>query len=270
MNAETGLSMAPANMLNLSTVLIPAVNEYPAISTPRDMLEEQGLVALVGKPLIQRPLKLLRAQVLKRASKIGAKLIGVTSAAPDAGKSFVTTNLAATLAQLSEQTTMLFDLDLRRPSVAERFDMTFEYGIDAWLTGEMTDLRRIGRRVTEHGLVVFPANRIDDGSGELLASTRFDALLEGLRQLPDPAIILFDLPPAFVSDDTLTVIGKLDAYIHVVDEGVTPKRQAEEVRSMLEPATCLGVVLNRYSGRWNDSYGYSAAKKYSRYYSEAD
>jgi protein-tyrosine kinase len=80
--------------------------------------------------------------------------------------------------------------------------------------------------------------------------------------------VLCDLPPAFVSDDAVTIVERLDSYIHVIDEGITPRRQVEELRAMMAPKACLGAILNRYSGGWNDSYGYAAARKYSRYYDD--
>jgi len=262
-------SMNPDNG-RVHTAHFPAADALPDFVPTVDTIEAEGLVGFGRKPLAARPFNLLRAQVLKRAAKTGSRLIGVTSAAPDAGKSFVTTNLAAALGRIPGQQVVLIDLDLRRPSVADRFGLDLEHGIDAWLRGKTDDLSVCGVHVKDTGLSIYPANRVGDGSGELLASAQFEALVDALRGLPESTIVLCDLPPAFVSDDAMTAVGRLDGYIHVIDEGVTPKRQAEELKSMLDPAPCIGAVLNRYSGRWNDSYGYAAARKYARYYDQED
>ncbi|MFM9978679.1 MAG: CpsD/CapB family tyrosine-protein kinase [Sphingomonadaceae bacterium] len=251
-------------------VRFPSLEDLAEFVPTTETIEAEGLVGFGRKPLAARPFNLLRAQVLKRAAKLGGHLFGVTSAAPDAGKSFVTTNVAAALARIPGQRVVLIDLDLRRPSIADRFGLDLEQGIDAWLLGKTDDLRQCGVQVKGTGLSIFPANRVGDGSGELLASAHFEALANAMRQLPESTIVLCDLPPAFVSDDAMTAVSKLDGYIHVIDEGVTPKRQAEELRLLMDPAPCLGAVLNRYSGRWNDSYGYSAGRKYARYYDQED
>mgnify|MGYP003484450845 CR=1 FL=1 len=79
------------------------------------------LVAMDSNDKRSRPFNLLRVQVTKKLDQVDGKLIGITSAAPGAGKSFVASNLAASLGMLSNRQTYLIDLDLRRASVAHVF-----------------------------------------------------------------------------------------------------------------------------------------------------
>ena len=76
-----------------------------------------------------RPFNLLRSQVLKRMVARKWKMIGITSATPGAGKSFVTANLAASLAQLPDKQVYVLDLDLRRASLGRVFGCTGETGL---------------------------------------------------------------------------------------------------------------------------------------------
>lgn len=251
-------------------VRIPVTAQLERFDDDRSTREERGLYGLTDNPLATRPLNLLRAQVLKRATKSGARLIGVTSAAPGAGKSFVTCNLAAAMSRISGMQVWLFDFDLRRPSVSSYFGIDVKTGIDAWLRGDTDDLASVGRRLGDSGLGLYPTGRCIEGAGELIAGPRFQGLVDSLRRLPDNVIILFDLPPAFVSDDALTAIGRIDGYIHVMEEGITPSRQAQELRYLMDPAPCLGAVLNRYAGGWTDSYSYAALRKYSQYYNQEE
>lgn len=244
---------------------LPVSAALPAHNPDTRLLSENGIVALGNGPDI-RALHMLRGQVIKRATSQGFNLLGVTSVEPEAGKSFVTANLAVALSRISGQQVILLDLDLKRPAIARRFAIEAERGIESWLSGDVDSLATLGQRFRDTGLSIYPAVAQPDGSGDLLSNPRFDQLVGALRQLPKSTLVLCDLPPVFVGDDAMAVIGKLDAYIHVIEEGVTPRRQAQELRAMLEPAICLGAVLNRYSGRWNDSYGYAAAKRYARYY----
>lgn len=259
-----------ANMLEAPSVQMPGPEGLERFDDDPETRDERGLFALTGNPVATRPLNLLRAQLLKRCAKSGYRLIGVTSAAPGAGKSFVTCNLAAALSRIPGQRVLLFDLDMRRPSVSAYFDLRVEKGIDSWLKGDEDNLAAVGKRFGESGLTIFPTGRIGDVAGELLAGPRFSALTDALRAVPGDTIILCDLPPAFVSDDALTAVGRLDAYIHVIEEGVTPKRQVEELRNLMDPAPCVGAVLNRYAGSWTDSYSYGALRKYSQYYTKEE
>lgn len=271
MNAPvTNIESAKPGMRIVESLELPPVASLETITVETGDDAPHNLVGLLSGDIRSRPFGLLRGQVLKEAGRLNARLIGVTSAAPGAGKTFVSSNLAAALGRISGQQVYLLDLDLRRPAIAERFGLVVEKGMEAYFDGSTDDLAALGRRVEGTGLGVFATRRLDPYPGELLGGERLDDLIAAMRRLPSTAIVICDLPPAFVGDDALTVIGKLDAYIHVVDEGITPKRQAEELRSMMKPATCLGVVLNRYNGRWNDSYGYASARQYARYYDTAE
>lgn len=255
-------------MMTDAAITAVAVPDPTALRTHEplaDVLHRNGIVALGHGPE-SRSINLLRAQVRKRSASRAVNRIGVTSAEPDAGKSFVTANLAVALSQIDGQDVILLDLDFKRPTVARRLGMSCDAGLESWLSGDVENLTEVGQRFGQSRLSVYPAAGHHSRSGDLLSSARFAALVKGLGALPKSTIVLCDLPPAFVSDDAVTVVGMLDSYIHVLDEGITPKRQAEELRAMMEPAVCLGAVLNRYAGRWNDSYGYAAARKYARYY----
>ncbi len=143
-----------------------------------------------------------------------------------------------------------------------------ELGISDFLDGTTDDLGAVGRRVNSCNLAIFPTRQVSAGnnSAELLAGERFAQLVAAFRKESEKAIILFDLPPAFANDDTMIAIQKLDGYVMVADSGITTKRQVRETMAMLEPATCLGAVLNRYNGGLIDHYGYGYGyKAYAKY-----
>lgn len=249
-----------------AAVAIPDVAALEVHEPDADLLHENGIVAWENGAEA-RAINLLRAQLRKRLERQGINRIGITSAEPEAGKSFVTANLAVALSRIDGQQVLLFDLDLRRPTIANRLGVETSVGLESWLSGDIENLADVGRRFGQTALSVYATNS-HPRAGELIASTRFDALIRALGTLPKSTIVLCDLPPAFISDDAVTVVERLDAYIHVIDEGITPRRQVEEVRAMMAPKMCVGAVLNRYTGGWNDSYGYAAARKYSRYYDD--
>ena len=95
----------------------PDVSPLPGIGEVTDVEQPEISAKLVGfesKDARSRPFNLLRAQLIKKLAETGGHLIGITSPAPNAGKSFVASNLAASMSQLSNRRTVLIDLDLRR------------------------------------------------------------------------------------------------------------------------------------------------------------
>lgn len=230
-------------------------------------LNRHRIIGFDNRDIQSRPFDLLRTSFAKRIKERGARLVGITSATPAAGKSFLSLNLAASLARVAEEQIYLVDLDLRRASVAEELGFEPDAGIESFLTGEETDLHKLGYQIEDTRLGLFPAKRKVRNTAELLSGAPFQQMIEAFRDRSGDAIILFDLPPAFASDDAMISVGEMDGYILVVDSGKTTKKQITEVLALLDPTPCLGTILNRYRGGLGDAYGYGYGKsEYSRYY----
>lgn len=251
---------------SVSSFSVPRDDQLPTVEVELSALEEFDIVGFNSRDIRSRPFNLLRTQVLKEMREKGWKLLGVTSATPEAGKSFLAANLATAMAQLPDVRVYLFDLDLRRASLAEKFGITGEHGLTEFLSGSIDGLQPIGQHISNLHLTLFPCYSSKVNSAELLAGDRFNKLVEAMRALPDDVIVLCDLPPAFANDDAMTIIQQLDAYVFVIEEGMTTKTELRDAMNLLSPAPCLGTVLNRFSVSPLDSYG--AYGKYDRYYSD--
>lgn len=245
---------------------IPELEDMPEFVPDLKMLNRNAIVGFDSRDPRGRPFKLLRTQVSKLLSQKKARLVGITSAAPNAGKSFMSLNLAASLSRITDQKVYLIDLDLRRASIAEGLGLQHDRGIADFLEGTTDDLGSLGWRVHSSNLAVFPTGKTTASSAELIASDRYTQLIDTFRRESEKAIILFDLPPAFANDDTMIAIEALDGYIMVVDAGITTSRQVRDTLMMLEPSVCLGAVLNRYSGGIVDHYGYGYGYGYGKGY----
>ncbi|MBN8842328.1 MAG: CpsD/CapB family tyrosine-protein kinase [Sphingomonadales bacterium] len=237
-----------------------------------EVAEEPGLelspklVGFDSKDARSRSFNLLRAQLIKKLAETGGQLVGVTSPAPHAGKSFVASNLAASLGQLPNKRTFLIDLDLRRATIAQIFGLDASEGITEYLVDDSVELQKIGRHFRESNLVVYPTLPAPVNSAELMVSERLDQLIARARALGDDAIVIVDLPPVFANDDAILAAEKLDGVLVVVEQGVTTKKQLQGAMQLLHPTPILGTVFNRFKGGSGDPYGYGG--KYSGYYSE--
>jgi Mrp family chromosome partitioning ATPase len=256
--------------MNYQTVA--RTSEMTISTTPRHFIAPDTLgEAIVGfrsRDERSRSFNLLRTQIVRLVSS-GVRVIGVTSATPRVGKTFVACNLAASLARLPEMRTVLMDLDLRRGSVAERYNLPVEQGLTEYLAGRTDDLADLAWGVEGQQLTIYPAAVRRVMSSELLASNRFQDLIGAARALPDPAVVLLDLPPVFANDDAMIVGELIDGYILVVEDGVTTAKQVRDSMRLMKSVRCFGTVLNNYvKGFAGGDYGYGYGKTsgYADYY----
>lgn len=251
-------SNAPAGGEQLDLSAVPQVQLDPEI------IAAHNIVGFDSRDKRSRPFNLMRTQLMKRMSEEGARLVGITSATPAAGKSFLSVNLAASLSRLQQGTTVLVDLDLRRGCVAEELGLQFDKGVSDFLSGAAS-LSDLGVRIEGSDLVIIPTHTASSDSAEAIAGPRFEQLIAALRDQDSQCVVIFDLPPVFANDDAALTLGLLDGYVIVVDSGKTSKRQLTDAIAMLDPVPCLGAVLNRYAGGILDTYGYGSSY-YDGYY----
>lgn len=246
---------------------IPALAEARAFDWDGRTAKQRGVYGFDSRDVRSRPFNLLRSRLLKLHRNKGWRLFGIVSATPAVGKSFIATNLSAALSRTPGLDTFLFDLDLRRGSIGSNFGLTTEWGMRHYLEGEIASLRDIAVHPEGERLVVLPADRAATHSAELLSSPRMDETVAAMRAEPDHTLFICDLPPVFANDDATIVTTKLDAFILVVEEGRTTKKQIKDSLHLLDQAPCAGVVLNRFNGGLiADSYGYGYGAGYSDYY----
>ncbi len=222
------------------------------------------LVGLAERDIKARPFKLLRTSLARLMTDNGYQTVGITSASPGAGKSFIASNLAASLSQLPGRDVVLIDLDLQRASIADLFGLEDAGGVVDYLSGETDDLASLACRLPSTGLIVLPSFIRRTNSAELLASHRLGELIQAVTNAPERPLVVCDLPPLFVSDDAMLAAQALDAIVLVVEQGTTTKKQVEACYQLLYPTKILGTIFNRYAGGFADPYGYYGG--YGSYY----
>lgn len=259
----------------LGGALIPRMNSAPTVAVDPAVLSANKIFGFDSRDLKSRPFNLLRSRLLKLAAARNWKLIGVTSPAPGTGKSFIAANLAAAMSRTPDIEVYLFDLDLRRGSVAKTFGLPKSVGLERYLAGEAShlgtipQLAQVAKRIEGQRLMVLPSFPSSARSAELLAGKPMKRLVGAMKALPENAICLCDLPPVFANDDASLVAEQLDAYLLVVEEGVTSKKQVRDAVGLLAPTPCAGTVLNRYHGGLisdDYGYGYNHSAQYGEYY----
>ncbi|WP_156348023.1 CpsD/CapB family tyrosine-protein kinase [Sphingomonas sp. Leaf231] len=248
---------------------IPTLQEARQFEWSTALAKQRGIYGFDSRDVRSRPFNMLRSRLLKLHRNKGWRLFGIVSATPGVGKSFIATNLSAALSRTPGIDTTLIDLDLRRGSIASNFGIPVERGMRDYLEGTVPALFDLAMHPEGERLVILPTDNAAARSAELLSSSRMDAVIAAMRARPANSMFLCDLPPVFANDDATIVTTKLDAFIMIVEEGRTTRKQIQDALHVLDQAPCAGVVLNRFDGGLlTDNYGYGYGAGYSDYYNK--
>jgi protein-tyrosine kinase len=189
--------------------------------------------------------KMLRTRVLQRMRTNSWRTLIVTSAGPGEGKTLTAGNLALSIADDVNQSVILVDLDLQRPTLASYFGLDVHKSIGDYLTGR-AELDEIVYSPTGfERIVIIPNGNPVPNSSELLASPRMRDLLEYLNSQDSQTITIFDMPPVLACDDVLAFSPYADAILMVVAEGRTERDSLSRTMEMIGDRNLLGVVLNQ-------------------------
>jgi exopolysaccharide transport family protein len=205
-------------------------------------------------------------------SNLGAppKVIMVTSALPQEGKTTTSINCAVVLAQKGVRV-LLIDADLRRPSIHKTLGMGPRSGLSNVLTGSATLEQAITRSPILPNLSVLPAGTPPPNPAELLASTNMRDVLDQLRGQFDHIVV--DTPPTLSVTDAVVLSPRADAIVLVIRSGQTTKQALRRSRDILMQvnAKVSGVLLNAVDLSSPDYYYYYEYQgKYARYYRDGE
>jgi succinoglycan biosynthesis transport protein ExoP len=213
----------------------------------------------------------LRTSLLLTSPGGPPKVILITSALPQEGKTTTSINSAIVLAQKGTRV-LLIDADLRRPSIHKTLGMGPGSGLSNVLTGSATLRQAIIRSPILPDLFVLPAGTPPPNPAELLASTNMKDVLDELRQQFDHIVI--DTPPTLSVTDAVALSTSADRVILVIRSGQTTKQALRRARDILLSvnAPVCGVLLNAVDLRSPDYYYYYEYQgKYGHgYYTEED
>jgi polysaccharide biosynthesis transport protein len=196
------------------------------------------------------------------------KVIMVTSALPQEGKTTTSINCAVVLAQKGVRV-LLIDADLRRPSIHKTLGMGPRSGLSNVLTGSTTLEQAITRTAVLPNLFVLPAGTPPPNPAELLASANMRDVLTQLRDQYDHIVV--DTPPSLSVTDAVVLSPRADAVVLVIRSGQTTKQALRRSRDILAQvnAKVVGVLLNAVDLSSPDYYYYYEYQgKYAGYYQE--
>jgi len=206
--------------------------------------------------------KILRSQILFPKDGKRPKVIMVTSALPGEGKSFVASNLAASIALGFNEYVLLVDCDFRRPSLHKLLGVTLSDGLYEFLMGKAS-LRDVIIKTGLGKLSVIPAGSPAPNPSELLASQMMRDFLAEVRGRYDDRYVIIDATPAQVTAEANVLSKYVDGIIFVIMAERAPRETIQRSLDNIGKEKVLGVVFNGYSQSYQ---GYR--KYYKKYYKQ--
>jgi capsular exopolysaccharide synthesis family protein len=224
-----------------------------SIDVSQSQLAENRLVAGNRTDPRATAFRILRTQVLQAMRENGWITLGITGPTSGVGKSLVSANLAVSISFEVNQTVLLVDADLRRPSVHKYFNYQPELGLVDYLTGQAALPELLVNPVFKR-LVLLPGRGSSSESSELLSSPRMGRLVKELRSKYESRIVIYDLPPVLDIDDALVFLPNLDATLLVVENGKNTQSEVQGAMRLLESTNLIGTVLNKADEDIRDYY----------------
>lgn len=202
------------------------------------------------------PFDVMRTRLVQQMRANNWRRVAITSPGAGCGKSMVTLNLGFSLARQPELHTLIAELDLRRPSLAQTLGLTQHHSFARVLKGTGT----LADNAVRYGpnLAIATNHAAVRHSAELLHSATVPEALAAIEAEYDPSVILFDMPPMLVGDDVMAFMGQVDCALLVAGaESTTVKEIDICERELASQTNVLGVVLNKCRYMGNDySYDY--------------
>jgi exopolysaccharide/PEP-CTERM locus tyrosine autokinase len=225
----------------------------------------ESLVTLLNPESFEaEQFKILRTNLLFPISGNPPRTIMVTSAVPGEGKSFVSANLAISIAQGIDEHVLLMDCDIRRPCLHTRFGFNDVRGLSDYLADDAS-ISSVLLKTRLKKLTMLPGGKPYNNPSELLTSEKMLALLKEVKIRYKDRYIIIDSPPPQLIAEASAIARQVDGIILVVKYGSTNREIVSDLINIIGKEKILGVIINWFDMR---SSSYHAYGNYNKYYTK--
>ena len=238
----------------------PASKGKKAKDSDRTILVKAG-----ARDIVNEAFRVLRTNVEFLAAADGSSsVIAVTSFNPGSGKSYITVNLAMSIA-LKDKKVLVIDGDMRRGSASAYVDSPSK-GLSNYLSGAISDVNSVIVKSKDcERLNVLPVGSVPPNPSELLGLPKFAEMLEALKSQYD--FIFIDCPPIEMVADTQIIDRYADRTFFIIRAGLLERAMIPELDNLYESKKYknMALILNGTSnlkGRSGYGYGYGYGNGY--------
>ena len=178
----------------------------------------------------------------------------ISGASPNAGKTFVSTNLATIIAQTGKKV-LLVDTDMRKGYTHKLFNVSNENGLSDFLSGK-TEMGKVVKKVDAIGFDFIYRGMAPPNPAELLMHRRFGELISWASQNYD--IVVLDTPPILAVTDA-AIIGHYAGTTLLVarfEENTVKELEVSFKRFEQSGVSVKGCILNGIVKKASSHYGY--------------
>lgn len=220
----------------------------------RRLLSDHLMVSLEAQQT-STPFDILRTKTQLMMQKSGWSRLAVTSPTASCGKTTMACNLALGFTRQSDLRVILIEMDLRRPSMARMLGRRPEKDVTDVMTGTVSFSEQ-AYRVRDNVAISMARHPAPDPATVFLSQKTQTALAE-IEQTYQPDLVIFDLPPVLVGDDTRAFLKQVDCALIVAKAETTSTSQIDVCeREVAEQTNVLGIVLNQCRHVGDTDYGY--------------
>lgn len=224
---------------------------YLAPDAPRTQLADEFRV-------IKRPL-LGNVQGHSAAPVERANLVMVTSSLPGEGKTFVSVNLALSIALELDTRVLLVEADSSRPATMARLGLAPTRGLLDLLADPGLHMADVMLRTSIDRLSVLSIGTANAKAAELFSSAAMLTLLDELSQRYADRVVIFDAPPLLPTPEARALAHHMGQILLVVEAGRTAQGTVTQALETIEKCPVVMTVLNKTRGAGAGSnYSYYA------------
>lgn len=230
--------------------------KIPILGVVGTKKEESNLVVFnEPKSAMSEAYRALRSNVqfmLKRNVK--SHILLLTSSISGEGKTLTAINLASVFA-LSGKKTVLVGVDLRKPKIAEDFELDKKVGLVHYLINQKRP-EEIIQKTKYENLDVILSGPVPPNPSELLLSDATSGLMDYLREKYE--YILLDAPPIGAVSDAQELFQYADTILYLVRQGNTDKGLLKMIETKYKRGEVKNIsyVLNDFTFSKRHGYGY--------------
>ncbi|MFD2518558.1 GumC family protein [Salinimicrobium flavum] len=249
--------------LQTLTKNIPFLGEIPRVAG-----EDSEVIQVNDRSPLAESFRILRtnlAYLVQSRNREKAEVIFVTSTIKGEGKTFISFNLARTLASTGKRV-LLIGADVRNPKLHKFSDQPLETkGLSDYLYDHEIQSENIINPSLQDNIPVdmIFSGAIPPNPAELLMNDRMKVLLKDLEK--NYEFIIVDTAPTMIVTDTLLISPLADTTIYVTRAGYTEKKLLDFPKDLKQQGKLKGlaIVLNdvdyskfSYGAKYGYSYGY--------------
>jgi len=208
---------------------------------------------------IKRPLLMaIKKSAALDHSGLPHNLILITSTLPGEGKTFVSINLALSVAAEVDRSVLLVDADVAKNDVARVLGVNYEAGLTDLLNRDHLPPEDVVLQTNIDSLAFLPSGRMLPNVDELFASDRMSRLVRELADRDPNRIVIVDGPPLHAGTQGGVLARMAGHVVVLVEADRTPQSSLEDAMHQLKGCHSVSMILNKARRRASDhvTYGY--------------